>query len=460
MKRIASFILTMGLLAAAGSIYAQQAEQQQQAAVAAAQTLDELLRVIRQARTEAAAVNKRREQEFLAARDRQRQMLQQAKAALAAEEARSERLKNVFDANEQELTQLTELLRVRMGNLGELFGVVRQVAGDTKTVVDNSVVSAQVPGRGEFLSKLAQSKALPSIEELENLWFTLQEEATESGKIVKFPATVVADDGGRYQADVVRVGTFNAVVDDQFLRFLPETGVLVELTRQPQGRYRSLADDLYYAEPGETIAMAVDPTRGVLLSLLVEAPSFVERVNQGGIVGYVTMLLGLVGLLVALERFVYLHMADKKIRGQLASSKPSPDNPLGRVLSIYSDNKADDVETLELKLDEAIMKEVPALEARLGFIKLVAAVGPLLGLLGTVTGMIATFQSITLFGTGDPKLMAGGISQALVTTVIGLCVAIPMVLLHGYLSMRSKALIQVLEEQSAGIIAAHAEKRK
>lgn len=454
MKKIALIALT-GLMVITGGAFAQQ---QQEAS--APQTLDQLLQQVREARGLAAAENRRREQEFLAARNRQRELLAQARQALAAEEARSTRLQRTFDENEKRLTDLSETLRTRMGNLGEVFGIVRQVAGDVKATVDGSLVSAQIPGRGQFLSRLAQSQALPSIEELERLWITILEEMNQAGKVVKFPANVVSEDGGRYQTDVVRVGVFNAIIDGAFLRYIAETGTLAELAKQPAGRYLGMAEDLYAAEPDEIVRMAVDPTRGTLLGLLVETPSLMERINQGGVVGYIIIALGILGLLIAVERLVYLYLAGNKIKAQLGSSKPSVDNALGRVLSVYSDNKADDVETLELKLDEAIMKEVPALEARLGFLKLIAAIGPLLGLLGTVTGMIVTFQAITLFGTGDPKLMAGGISQALVTTVLGLCIAIPMVLLHGFAASRSKALIQILEEQSAGIIAAHAEKRK
>ena len=117
------------------------------------------------------------------------------------------------------------------------------------------------------------------------------------------------------------------------------------------------------------------------------------------------------------------------------------------------------VETLELKLAEAIFREMPKLTRSLLFIKIISVVAPLMGLLGTVTGMIQTFQAITLYGTGDPKLMAGGISQALVTTVLGLTVAIPMVLLHTLVSGRSKRIVQVLQEQSAGIIAEHSERQ-
>ncbi len=412
MKKLA-ISLFAGLFLLSGNVLAAEQQTQPQA-----QTLDQLLQQVRDARSAANAANKQREREFLAARDKQQQLLSQSKQRLAAEEARSDRLQKTFQANEQELNQLSDQLRTRLGNLGELFGVVRQVSGDLKSVTDASLVSAQIPGRGEFLSRMSQSTQLPDIESLEKLWFMMQQEATLSGKIVKFPAEVVSVDGNRYQADVVRVGVFNAIADDTFLRYLPETGALVELTRQPAGRYQDMASDLYSAGADEIVEMGIDPTRGQLLALLVDTPTFMERVNQGGLVGYVIIVLGVIGLLVAVERLVYLGIAGKKIRAQLTSSKPSGDNALGRVLSVY------------------------------------------LGLLGTVTGMILTFQAITLFGTGDPKLMAGGISQALVTTVQGLCVAIPMVLLHGFVSSRAKGLIQILEEQSAGIIAAHAERQK
>lgn len=427
----------------------------------AATSLDQLLDQVRNAGRETTALNQRREQEFRQARDKQRQLLEQAKANLTAEEQRSDRLRKAFDTNEQELTQLTETLRTRMGNLGEVFGVVRQMAGNAKTIVDNSLVSAQIENRGQILSKLAQSKALPTIEELEALTNTFLEEMVQSGKVVRFTDTVVNEDGTPVEQDVVRVGVFNAINNDGFLRYLPETQSLVVLGRQPSGRFLSLAEDLFEAQPGSgPIAMAVDPTRGQLLGALVQAPTFMERVDQGGVVGYVTLALGLLGLLIALQRLIYLFNTSRKVKSQLASGKPSPDNPLGRVLGVYSDNKNDDIETLELKLDEAILKETPQLEKWQSALKIIAAVAPLMGLLGTVTGMIVTFQSITLFGTGDPKLMAGGISQALVTTVIGLVVAIPLVLLHALVSSRSREIVQILEEQSAGIIAAHAERQK
>lgn len=455
MKKLV-YSIVVSMLVSAGAAYAGD-----QPAANQPTTLDQLLEQVRRASRDATAVNQRREQEFRQARDQQRQLLERAKAALAAEEQRSDRLRGTFDQNEQELTQLTETLRTRMGNLGEVFGVVRQMAGNAKSIVDNSLVSAQIEDRGQILSKLAQSKALPTIEELEALTNTYLEEMVQSGKVVKFADTVVTEDGTPIEQDVVRVGVFNAISEDGFLRYLPETQSLVVLSRQPSGRYLSMAEELFEAEAGTgPIKMAIDPTRGQLLGAIVDAPTIMEYVRFGGVIGYITLTLGAIGVLIALQRLIYLFATSRKVKAQLESGKPSPDNPLGRVLSVYSDNKNDDIETLELKLDEAILKETPQLEKWQSALKIIAAVAPLMGLLGTVTGMIVTFQSITLFGTGDPKIMAGGISQALVTTVEGLVVAIPLVLLHAVVSSRSREVVQILEEQSAGIIAAHAEKQR
>ena len=147
-----------------------------------------------------------------------------------------------------------------------------------------------------------------------------------------------------------------------------------------------------------------------------------------------------------------------KIRGQLKRDEAKTNNPLGRVLKAAEDNQGADTESLELKLDEAILKESPKINSGLSLLKIIAMVAPLLGLLGTVTGMIIVFQAITIYGAGDPKAMAGGISSALVTTVLGLVVAIPTLLLHTLLSGKAKKLLHILEEQSAGIIAERAAK--
>lgn len=419
--------------------------------------LDQLLQDVRKTRGIESEENTQRLKRFKDNRAEQARLLAEAKKEMEDTEARSDELKALYDDNEVKLVELDDKLTERMGALGEMFGIVRLVAGDARGSLESSLVSSQIPDRSLFLSELAERKELPVTEELDKLWKLLLEEMIESGKVVTYDASTINVDGKEEVQPVTRVGVFTAVTGGKFLNYLPETGRLVELGRQPAGRFQSMASDLEAANTG-MVAMAVDPSRGAIMALLVQAPSYLERIQQGGVIGIIILVLGGAGLLIVIWRFVVLTRIGRAIRKQLKSSEPNEGNPLGRVMKTYFDDQGQDTETLELKLDEAILKETPRIEYGLSFIKILAAIAPLLGLLGTVTGMIQTFQAITLFGTGDPKLMAGGISTALITTVMGLVVAIPLVLLHSYLNGKSNALVQVLDEQSIGLVARHAEK--
>ncbi len=431
---------------------------------AQARSLEELLRLVEQGRARDSEEARQREQEFAAQRGEQERLLREARQRQQREERRSETLENTFAENEREISQLNAELNESLGELRELFGVVQLVAGDAAGQFDNSLTAIQYPERREFLLRLAermgQTARIASVDEIERLWFELQREATELGRVARMPMEVVSASGDRETRNVVRVGAFNLVADGAYLTYEPATRSISELARQPdQRRFITSTSRLVNATDGFT-AFALDPTRGQLLALLIEYPSIVERIQQGAEVGYVIIALGLLGLLLAAERLVTLGLISGKVTRQLKSSEPSEDNPLGRVLKVYHANKGVDTETLELKLGEAIIKETPRLQRFLLFLKIIAVVAPLMGLLGTVTGMIQTFQAITLFGTGDPTLMAGGISQALVTTVLGLVVAIPIVLLHTVVSGRSKRILHILNEQSAGIVAQHSEAEK
>jgi biopolymer transport protein ExbB len=308
----------------------------------------------------------------------------------------------------------------------------------------------------DFAQSMGSSTKLASISEIERLWFELQREMTQSGKVTTFNREVVLANGDRVNQPVTRVGGFNLITDGKYLEYIDETGSVAELIRQPSGRFLSTTEDLISSQ-GKTTAFALDPTGGSIISLLVQAPNFKERIDQGGPVGYIILGLGLIGLLIALERLVNLVLVGAKVKRQLKSATASVDNPLGRVMQVKDNNPDLDTETLELKLSESILREVPKLSSRLTLIKIISVVAPLIGLLGTVTGMILTFQAITLFGTGDPKLMAGGISQALVTTVLGLVVAIPMVFIFAYLNGRSRGIVTILQQESTGIIAERSE---
>ncbi|WP_198264972.1 MotA/TolQ/ExbB proton channel family protein [sulfur-oxidizing endosymbiont of Gigantopelta aegis] len=426
-----------------------------------ANDLDTLLKEVKQSGLLSDKKNKAREQRFKQQHHARKKLLAQVKEELALALQRSETLKKQLQNNDKKLADIDVNISQKGANLGELFGVVRQISGETYARFNNSIISIQYSQRGILLKQLSDSRSLPAITDLKQLWYEMQRQMTQSGKNVQFKQMIITAEGNEEERLVTRIGEFNSLSDGHYLQYLRKSNQLVELNQQPPQRFLNQITQLEIAtntsQKGE-IALAIDPSGGTLLSLLSQMPDIQERIRQGGIIGYIILFIGTLSLLIALERYFYLATIGFKMTRQRKSNQPSMNNPLGRIMTVYHQFKAQhSIETLSLKLDEAILSETPKLERRLVMLGLFATVAPLLGLLGTVIGMIETFQSIALFGTGDPKLMSGGISQALVTTGLGLIVAVPAVLLHGFLQTKSNRLIQILDEESAGYIAQLAE---
>lgn len=421
--------------------------------------LNQLLEQVKQGRARDNKVNRQRIAEFKKEKSLQQQRLNELSVEEKRQEDISQTREKQFEENELQIDDLQQRMAERLGSLKELFGVLQQVASDAQGQFATSLTQIQNPERSEYLidfsSKMGQTSDLPSIEEIERLWYELQWEMTESGKIVKLTMPVLTTGGEERKQDLVRVGSFNLVSEGRYYQFVPETQRVVEFGRQPNRRYMEGAKAI--ATATEVVPFSIDPSRGQLMALLVQAPNLQERVEQGGIIGYLIIALGCIALLVALYRLVALTITGRKIQQQLHNLDAPGDNPLGRVLKVYKSSDNWSTETLELKLGEAILRELPKVNLGLSFLKIIAAVAPLMGLLGTVTGMIITFQAITLFGAGDPKLMAGGISQALVTTVLGLTVAIPTLLMHQLVQTRAKRISEVLEQEAVALTAMQAE---
>ena len=451
MKRITTIIAAGLLVFGAGTVQAQDD----------ARSMQQLLELIQQGQARDSQEARQREAEFARRKNEQQNLLNQARAERNRQEQESERLEQLFEDQQAEIVAARAALDERLGALKELFGVLQTVAGDAQGRFTNSLTNVQYPDRGEFLvelgSKMAGANSLASIEDIEQLWFELQREISETGKTVRFDHSVTLANGEETQMSIARAGAFNLTGPVGYLQYDPGTERVSELQRQPeQSRYTNSAREFTTATESP-VTLGVDVTRGGILALLVESPTIQDRINQGGIVGYCIIGLGIIGLLIAVVRFFSLTSASRKVAAQLKRDSASTDNPLGRVLAAYESNRNADTETIELKLSEAALKEMPSLTKGLLFIKVISVVAPLMGLLGTVTGMIKTFQVITLYGAGDPKMMAGGISQALMTTVLGLVVAIPMVLLHTIVSGQSRKVINILQSQSAGLVAQHSE---
>ena len=422
-------------------------------------TLQQVLDAVRRERRESSAENQEREARFLRERNNQQAELNRVRQQVVAAAAESDRLEALLASNQERIDALDEELATKNGQFQELFGAARSAASDLEAQISRSQISAQYPGRGPELLEIAQTETLPTEAQLVFLWETMIQQIAAQGDVATFSADVAQADGSTTQMDVTRIGPFVAFDNSgDYLVYKPGQGNLEFLARQPDGRATGAARNVARSAGGDGFVKGViDPSLGQLLSLVVETPNLRERFDQGGPVGRVIGVVTVIGVLLGLYKWITLTMTAGAVSGQVRKKKASKGNPLGRVMLAYQNTQSNDVETVALKLDDAILKEVPKLESGLNLVKVLAAVAPLMGLLGTVIGMINTFQAITLFGTGDPQIMAGGISEALVTTVLGLIAAIPLLLLHAFASGASKRVTQILEEQAAGIVAEHAE---
>lgn len=426
---------------------------------------EELLELVQKGQFADTQEQRDRERQFRNEKNKQAKLLADAKAERARLEREAARLEVKFEANEALLVVAEAQLKERLGSLNEIFGHLAGLATESRNIFEQSISSAQFgKEREEFLTKLAvkmgQGVTLASIPELERLWFELQREINATGEVVKFTTDVIALDGTVESREVVRVGVFNAVSDGNYLTYASTRGMYEELPSQPARRYTSTTSDVLDAE-AFPVQFAVDPTGpqgGSYLASLIAMPGWGERTQQGGIVGYIILyVLGLGGLGLFGWRLYALIGIRSLIDSQLAASTLSTDNPLGRVLKVAEDNPKADTETIELKMAEQILNERPPIEKLNWLIKLISIVAPLMGLFGTIIGMIITFQMITLFGTGDPKTMAEGISIALVTTWLGLAVAIPMTFMSAIVSNFSKGILETIEEQAIGMAAERSE---
>jgi biopolymer transport protein ExbB len=446
MKKVINFVLLAASMTT-GFVATTQANQ-----------LDDLLKQVKADRVSEAKLDKKREAEFLSDRADKSALLTKAKNELAAQNKRNKRLTKEYAANEITLAQKEVELSNATGTLGEMFGVSRAAAANAFGQISTSIVSAEFPNRGEALNRIANAREIPSIADLEDLWFALQTEMTESGKISQFSVDVTNLDGTKSTETVTRIGTFNLVSANGYLTYNDEVGQVQPLPKQPAG-YISETAVTFSGQTSGFTPVFVDPSRGAILSLETRKKTLEQFFHEGKEVGYAITVLLIIGLLIALERMIVLGGMSSKIKAQEKNlDKPNENNPLGRLLKVFYDNQSADAETLELKLDEAILRETPKVDRGVNLIKMFAAIAPLMGLLGTVIGMIMTFQTIMLFGTGDPKIMAGNISLALVTTALGLICALPLILIHSIVAGKSKSVLQKLDEQSAGLIAAIAEK--
>ena len=397
--------------------------------------IQDLINRVEENREELSKIDAQRIDNFIKKVADRRFLLSKAQKQLSDEEARNKRLEDLFESNELKLAELETELNIKLGVLGELFGVAKQMAGELQADSESAYNFSEHPNRTDALNEIGKIK-VHNLKNLEDLWVLHLNEINSSGEIKEIKANVINSDGDIEEDSLVRYGPFNMVKNRSFVKTDIANNAYSVLQKQPD---RSLRRQFrsHYRSDGYAVA-PVDPTRGFLLSLYLDKPSTFERIAQGKLIGFIIVIIGLSGLIFAAYRYYTLYIYSKTI-----SSNENSD-VFNKIQSI-SDN-AKDVETFERECDEVLLTVNGNLSWGVNWIKFLAAVAPLLGLLGTVIGMIETFQAITVFGTGDPKQMAGGISQALVTTMLGLIFAAPLLAMYTLLSEKVSEILQEIEE--------------
>tara|TARA_B100000945_G_scaffold104653_1_gene82843 strand:+ start:5886 stop:7208 length:1323 start_codon:yes stop_codon:yes gene_type:complete len=423
------------------SIFAQENEEEIPIEEQRNNAIKQLLETVEINKSIYVADDQKRIDKFLDLIDERESMLAKAKNDLRLENERNKRLEKEFEENEKALAELEERLQIKIGVLGELFGVARQFAGELLSSSESAYTFTEFPDRGDRLKEIGKIQ-VHSIEELEVLWLEYFNEIVASGEVKELKSKIINSKGDSFEDNIVRYGLFSASYKAEFIKPIKELNGFELLQRQPENSI--LRNLKRHQRSDEYKTASIDPTRGFLLSLYLDKAGWIERIAQGKSVGFIIILIGIIGVAFSSYKIYFLN-ENKKIL---------EDSSQSNVIQEMIDNikQAKSYQSKENIIDELISNYSSKLDWGVSWIKFVAAVAPLLGLLGTVIGMIETFQAITLFGTGDPKQMAGGISQALITTMLGLMVAAPLLGLYTYISDRVNTLIQVVEEKGSYLL--------
>ena len=416
-------------------IFTQEVEEEVDPNIERVEKIQDLINRVEKNREELSSIDEERLEEFIKKVADRRFLLSKAKKQLADEEARNQRLEDLFEANEIKLSELETELNIKLGVLGELFGVARQMAGELQADSESAYNFSEYPERTDALNEIGKIK-VHSLENLQELWSLHLNEINSSGEVKEISANIINSSGNIEETRLVRYGPFNMVENRSFVKTDIANNAFSVLQKQPE---RSLRRNFrsHYRSDDYSVA-PIDPTRGFLLSLYLDKPSTFERIAQGKLIGFIIVVIGISGLIFASYRYYSLYKYSRTISS-------NDDNDVFNKIESIS-NSTIDVEAFERECDEVLLAVNGNLSFGVNWIKFLAAVAPLLGLLGTVIGMIETFQAITVFGTGDPKQMAGGISQALVTTMLGLIFAAPLLAMYTLLSEKVSGILQEIEE--------------
>ncbi|MFH0783022.1 MAG: MotA/TolQ/ExbB proton channel family protein [Pseudomonadota bacterium] len=366
-------------------------------------------------------------------------------------------------------TALTEKLTATDSMIRELVGVLRSHAKDLQSLIVGSLQTALAADDTTLLEAIAGQSRFPGMSEIAKMNETLRRQLHDGGTVRLTKGSIVDRSGNTVEAEILVLGNFTAAYrlgeEIGFLSYSTTGRKLFALSRLPSS---SETKELRRYMEGKSEAVVLDISRGAALSQMVHTPNLRQQVESGGPLVWPILAIFIIAVLLILERMVFLFLGRTDADGLTSRIAPMAathnwqackeechrlvGKPIARVLTAGLDCCHLGREMMENSLQEAILKEIPPLERFLSTLGMLAAIAPLLGLLGTVTGMIDTFFVITQHGTGDPRLMSDGISVALVTTMLGLSVAIPIMLAHTLLSRTVDNRIAQMEEKAVALI--------
>ncbi|KAB1443199.1 MotA/TolQ/ExbB proton channel family protein [Pseudodesulfovibrio senegalensis] len=395
------------------------------------------------------------------------------KRSISEKQSRFNQLKAQYDKLLEREAALNEELAAQAHELKTIDGTIRTSAKQARDYFHESLTTPEHPERAEVLAQVLQPEKFPGLEGIRNLLTLYLDEMAASGSVVRRSGDFIGTDGMDKNGELVRIGTFTEAyrLKDGTLGFLRPTSEgtkLMAVQGEPGWTLSGIMNDFF---DGKGTVFPVDISNGAAFARLAQEQKGVwEWLGAGGLLVWPIILVGVVAMALVIERFYAL----SKLRGtsdrnmnkilQMVSKgewkqcrefcREQSRFPTCRIIGHTLKYMGNTREIIENAFQEGLLKELPMLERFLPTLNVLAAVAPLLGLLGTVTGMINTFQVITLYGTGDPRMMSGGISEALVTTQLGLAVAVPIMILHHVLERRVDTIIGDMEEKGTGFAVA------
>jgi len=404
----------------------------------------------------------------LISRDEQelRQELNSLKGSVARLESGLKDKQERLSGLEQQEQTLRSDLKQELADVNAVQGTVLAGVKGVQAVLQKAPFGPGLETEVKSLATLAGQDVMPGMVDIRTLVDSAFEimEATEA--ITRFEGQFLQPDGQEARGGIVRVGGIEALfcTEDEcgFLQPGPHSGML----RQVPGQLSwSTQRDIRAYIRGEDGHAPVDVSGGAVFQRLAGEKTWMEWVQDGGVLIWPIFGIGLLALLLGLERLFFILrirsnsdrimqtitslIQEDKWSESLEFCRANRNSPTSQVMARGLECIGQSKQILDNAMQEAMLKLLPRLERFLPTLSVLAAIAPLLGLLGTVTGMISTFQTITIFGTGDAKHMAGGISEALITTQAGLMVAVPIMFLHHLLDRRIEKILGDIEEKGA-----------